>query len=373
MNGLTFVSHETPESLAALEGAWRELHGVCTYRSIYNSFDFIMTSVIAFSEPDIELFVLSATQADTVVAIFPFQISQHDFYAVRLKVVEYAAQWEIDKPYPLFREGFEELAWRELAGFLSANRQRWHRFNLIEIREGLAAIEALPRVFGLPRYWVRGRDDRRSPLVALGEPWEKRWEQHRKMRKRVRRMERSYGERLRFEVFDQPDTWWNCLETYVAIESRGWKAGRVGVGKDPRTLAFYQDLFARLAAGGHLSFGVLSVDEQPVAVEIAYILGGIVYFAHGTFDEHYAAYSPGMVSTAYFLRHFHGASFREGDYLAGFAAYMAPWADVVVPSHRLVIHRVSAAVLYFFAVKAVLKLLPSRRKKEPADIPRPKA
>ena len=367
MSGLTFVSHETPESLAALEAPWRELHGVCTYRSIYNSFDFVMASVTAFSEPDIKLFVLSATRADTVVAIFPFQISLHDFYGVRLKVLEYAAQWESDKPYPLFRGGFEDFAWRELVRFLSTNRRRWNRFNLIEIREGLAAIEELPRLFRLPRYWVRSREDNRSPLMKLGEPWHKRWETHRKMRKRVRRMERSFGDRLHFQIFDQPDTWQDCLQAYVELESRGWKAGRVGVGKDRQTLSFYNDLFARLAAGGHLSFGVLSVDGEPVALEIAYTFGAVVYFSHGTFDEKYATYSPGMVSTAYFLRHFHGADFDEGDYLAGFAAYVAPWADLIVPSHRLVIHRVSPAVLYSFAVKGLRKLLPARRSNESAD------
>jgi CelD/BcsL family acetyltransferase involved in cellulose biosynthesis len=361
MSELSIASYESPEAVATLEKAWRELHADCTYRSVFNGFDFFMASVTAFSEPNILLYVLVATGKDGVVAIFPFQLSRPKDAGRLFWQLEYAAQWEADKPYPLIRRGFEDAAWQALARFLISNRARWHRFHLVEIPEGLAAISELPRLFAPPFYWVRVRDGQSSPVVELDRPWSERWQAHPKMRKKVARMQNAFGERLRFQVYEGADDWQTSLCLYVELESKGWKSGRVGIGKDERTLGFYHDLFSRLAARGGLRVGLLFLDDEPVAAEVAYVEGKTVYFSHGTYDERYAKYSPGMVSTCLFLRYFHDGAFDEGDYLAGFAAYLTPWADRVLTSRKLTILRGSLPVLLAFPRRLVGRLLRPRR------------
>ena len=347
-----------------LERTWCQLHATSSYPSIYNTFDFFISSITNFWEHDVELFVLTATYNDVAIALFPFQLSLLTFYGTRLTRLEYAAQWESDKPYPVIQQGFEKLAWKELCRFLRTCYRRWDEVVLIEVRDGLAAAKQLPILCDSPLYWVRVKEDRRSPIVAFDQPWEARWSAHRKMRKKVTRMQKTFGERLQFEVADGSGNWLDYLEIYIQIESRGWKAGRIGVGKDTRTLKFYQDLFGRLAKRNQIRFGILSIDNQPVALEIAYLQGRSVYFVHGTFDEAFSQYSPGMVSTALFLRHFHDGQFDEGDYLAGYAGYVVPWADRVVSSRKVIVRRLSAPLIYTLAVKALRKLVPSRRKFE---------
>lgn len=365
MSEAVFTIHDSMEKVASLEGAWRELHQHCTYRSIYNGFDFFIASVKAFTTHEVSLFVLSESLDGEVIAIFPLQMSITTFAGLNLKQIDYAAQWEIDKPYPLIRCGRDAEAWDGLFRFLSSNRVTWHWFELMEIREGLSGVSELASRFRLPWYWVRKGEDRRSPVIVLSDSWEDRWNAHRKMRKKVCRIEKDFGDRLRFEVIDGHDRWAELLDMYVDIESRGWKAGRIGIGKSAQVLAFYRDLFERLARRGQMAFGVLSVDSRPIAIEIAYMDAGIVYFSHGTFDEDFGDYSPGMVSTALFLRHFHRAGYKEGDFLAGYAGYVVPWCDKIVGSDSLIVLRSSIPVLYVLAVKVLHKLIPPRLRKQP--------
>lgn len=365
MKDVVVTIHDSIEKVVSLEGAWRELHQHCTYRSLYNGFDFFIASVTAFATHEVGLLVLSVSLDGELIAIFPLQTSSTTFAGLKLKQIEYAAQWEIDKPYPLIRGGRDAEAWRALFRFLSSGRIKWHWFELVEVREGLSGIAELASHFGLPWYWVRKHADRRSPIIALTDSWEDRWNAHPKMRRKVNRIEKSFGDRLRFEVVDSPDRWLELLDVYVDIESRGWKAGRVGIGKSAQALTFYRDLFGRLIRRGQLAFGVLSVDSKPIAIEIAYLDSGTVYFSHGTYDEEFSGYSPGMVSTTLFLRHFHHAGYKEGDYLAGYAGYVVPWCDRIVGSDKLIVLRSSIPVFYVLAVKAVRKLIPAWLREQP--------
>jgi CelD/BcsL family acetyltransferase involved in cellulose biosynthesis len=233
----------------------------------------------------------------------------------------------------------------------------------MECRAGLPGPEILHAGLRGPRYWRRSRPDRKSPVLSLEVPWEERWKAHKKMRKKVARIRRDFGERLAFEVTGSPDRCGQLVQAYLDIESRGWKAGQVGLGRDPDATAFYRDLFERLARRDALRFGVLSVDDEPVSIEIAYLEGERVYFSHGTFDEDYASYSPGMVSTCLFLEHFHGSGYVEGDYLAGYAGYMVPWCDELVESTKVMVYRISPAVIYVFATKLLERLFVRRRRK----------
>lgn len=357
MGRLKFRSYESVQDIRTLESSWRRLHEDCTHPSIYNGFDFFISSTTAFTDPDIRLYVLVASEGSEVVAIFPFQLSHLRREGTRLELLGYAAQWEIDKPYPLIRDGYERIAWTELVHFLAANRRRWHRFDLMEVRKDLTAATLLPKLLSKRGYFVRVREDRETPLINLNRPWEERWRAHQKMRKKVSRMQNTFGNRLRFQVLEGLDTWESCLATYMELESKGWKAGRVGIGKNSQTTAFYREFFSRIAANGALRFGMLYVDSEVVAAEIAYIYKQTVYFAHGTYDERFSKYSPGMVSTSLFLRYFHESGFQDGDYLAGYTGYLIPWADRIVPSYKITGIRFSPFVFISLVTEYARKIL----------------
>lgn len=363
MTALAFTAHEDLEAVERLRDAWQDLHARSRYRSVYNSHDFVAACIAGFRDPDTRPFVLTARDGEGLVAVFPFQITLLEYHGARLHVIEYTAHWEMDKPYPVIARGSEAAAWEGLVHYLRHDAPRWHRLDLMECRDGLPGPDLLQAGLRRPWHLFRSRPDRKSPVLSLQTPWEERWQAHRKMRKKVARMRRDFGDRLRFEVTGDVDRCAALMDAYLAIESRGWKAGRVGIGRDPDATAFYRDLFARLARRGALRFGTLSVDAQPVSIEIAYLDGDRVYFSHGTFDEAYATYSPGMVSTCLFLEQFHGADYVEGDFLAGYAGYMVPWCDRLVDSSRVTVYRITPAVLWVFAAKAAERVLVRRRRK----------
>jgi CelD/BcsL family acetyltransferase involved in cellulose biosynthesis len=360
---LVFTAVEDIDTVERLGDEWRGLHARSRYRSVYNSHDFVAACIRGFRDTDIRTLVLTARKDGELVAVFPFQVNLLEYHGARLNVIEYTAPWEMDKPYPVIARGSEEDAWAGLVDYLRRDARRWHRLDLMECRAGLPGPDLLRAGLQRPWYWFRSRPDRKSPVLSLETPWEERWQAHRKMRKKVARMRRDFADRLRFDVTSDSDPCPDLLQAYIDIESRGWKAGRVGIGRDPGATAFYRDLFARLARRGALRFGVLSIDGAPVSIEIAYIDGDTVYFSHGTFDETYASYSPGMVSTCLFLEHFHGIGYVEGDYLAGYAGYMVPWCDRLVESARVSVYRLTPSVLYVFAAKALERLLIRRRGK----------
>jgi hypothetical protein len=360
---LSISTRESIEEVAELEEEWRQLHADCSYQSVFNGFDFFMASISVFPAADTKLYVLVATGVTGVAAIFPFQRSRIRNTWGRLWQLEYAAQWESDKLYPLIRRGFEEAAWLALAQYLSANRAYWDRLQLVEIPEGLAATSALQRAFRPPHYWVRVGDDNVSPIIGLDRPWSERWQGHRKMRKKVARMQNAFGDRMRFQVFDGKEDWRTCIGLYLELESKGWKAGRVGIGKDEYTSLFYWNFLSRLAVRNGLRIGILFIDDTPVAAEIAYVEGSKVYFSHGTYDESFSTYSPGMVSTCLFLQYFHDGTYVDGDFLAGYAGYMTPWADRMLGSRKLQILRISPRLLLLFPDKVKRKLLRRKRNK----------
>lgn len=356
MKELVFEVHDSVDAIARLADPWSALHARSAYRSLYNSHDFIVACVIRLKDTDARPYVLTARDVDGLVAIFPLQVARLEYHGAQLNVIEYMASWEIDKPYPVIARGAEEAAWSELVHFLKQEAGPWHRIDLWECRDDLPGVRLLCGGFRRPRYWPRLRPDRKSPLISLESAWDARWKAHKKMRKKVTRMQRAYGDALRFVVTGNADDWPALMQTYLDIESRGWKAGRVGIGRDPDITAFYRDLFGRLAARDALRFGVLYIGDRPVSIEIAYLEGDTVYFSHGTFDEEFATFSPGMVSTCLFLEHFHGTSHREGDFLAGFAGYMVPWCDRLMDSSQATVYRITPSVLYIFAIKVVERL-----------------
>ncbi len=360
MTGLVFVAYETLEAIQDLAPGWRELHARSVYPSLYNSPDFVIACVMHFRDEDMRPWVLAVKDAERLVAVFPFQVSSLEYYGAKLKVIQYNAPWESDKPYPVIAQGFEAVVWSEFGEYLRTSGESWHQLDLMEWREELPGKKALLSNFASPMYWSRMRPHRKSPVLSLRVPWEDRWNTHRKMRKKVSRMRRAFGDDLRFEVFDGREKRAELLDAYMSIESRGWKAGEIGIGRGDDATAFYRDLFGRLANRDSLRFGVLSVGDRPISIEIAYIEGKEVYFSHGTFDEEYAKYSPGMVSTCLFLEHFHRTEYDRGDFLAGYAAYIVPWVDKLVDSKQVSIYRITPTVLYVFLARALRRILRRR-------------
>jgi CelD/BcsL family acetyltransferase involved in cellulose biosynthesis len=107
------------------------------------------------------------------------------------------------------------------------------------------------------------------------------------------------------------------LSRFVAIERAGWKpAAAVGVSKDGRHAAFYQELLGRLAPRGCARVHVLVSAGADIAAGLVFAQRDVLYFRHSTYHPEFARFSPGIVLHAEVFRSAFESGHRELDLLS---------------------------------------------------------
>lgn len=349
---MTYTSQriETFDGLRELKPEWDRLHSECTYSSIYNGATYTIAAAEALIEPPAKICFITVrerTADGPLVAIFPFQNSQRKRFNWSYRTIEYAALSEADKPYPIIARDHEDGAWRSLAEYLTNDAGRWDILDLSEVKQGLAANVLVPKYFRPPKYVVRTRDGSRSPIVPLDEGWEAFAAKHRRMRKKIRDIERAIPA-LRFVVHDSKTEWQEFFERFKALEQRSWKAGKIGISKNARAESFYRELFDRLVIEEKIQFASFLDGDEMISGSIAYSHGETAYFCHVTYDEAYAKYSPGMVMTSLFLKHLQETPLQNADFLGGFAQYLNPWAKEILTTKGITVIKITPKIVFDF-------------------------
>ncbi|WP_372845223.1 GNAT family N-acetyltransferase [Pontiella sp.] len=325
--------------IAALEPEWEALLRDSVRPTLFSSFDYVQTSLRHLKGGG-EVFYLLFREAGSgkLLALFPLSLWNQRVHRVALRVVMHALPpptTEADKPCPIIHRDHEAECWARFADYFRNDFRAWDMMVLDE----LIATSHLPgnaeRLFPFPGYWTRSKPGPDSPIVKLDGEWEDFWNRHRKLRKKCGRLERRI-ENLSYRVTGDPADVEPCLKAYIETEQASWKEGEM-VARHHR---FYEELLPKLAAKGQLWFGMMHDAAKVVSVEVAYAYLDKVYFCHGTFLPEYGEHSPGMVNSCWFVRHFHGKGFSEGDYLAGFADYVNPWAHRLEQTRNVVVRRV---------------------------------
>ncbi len=350
---------QSHQAIFALKPEWEELHQRCSCPTIYNSFDFVFTSIKHFSVATDELFFicLRAQTDQSLVAIFPFSLSDYYWRMGKFRSILLAGREESDKAYPIIEKHLEAVVWPEVLRFLTEHKKRWQFLDFEEVRENSAAQQALEKQFK-SGYLVHSNADAVSPIIDLSQSWDEFWAEHRKMRKRVRKIESVFADEFKFEVVSEQHLLMQALEDYIELEKRSWKSkAKVGIGKSPTTIAFYREYFEILAENNQLEFAFLSKADELVSAEIAYTFGSTVYFSHGCYSSSFKSLSPGMVSTCLFLKHYFGKNYQDGDFLGGFAQYINPWASQLMPSSNLIVIRIGFKTVLFYLLDLLRRLL----------------
>ena len=348
----------TVEDIAAIEQQWEELHSNCSNPTVYNSFGFIFNSIAILQASKAELFFLCVyeqgvnekgdNKQDRLVCLFPMQSYHRSQYGIKLRVLDYAAPHEVDKPYPLIHSSLGKGGWQHLIDYLSKHYRRWDLLQLNELSIDETLIKEFSGMAETHGLSMEHISENEGPMINLNQSWQEFWDAHKKMRKKVRKVEKDFEGRVSFDVETQDFE--KALNLYIDLESRSWKyEQKIGISKHPDTIQFYREFFKYLAERNRLFVGFLKVDGEVISAEVAYTQGKQAYFSHGCYDDRFANYSPGMVSTAYFLQYFFEKDFEEGDYLSGYAGYLNDWADRIQKTMRVDIRQSSINTRLFFA------------------------
>lgn len=182
--------------------------------------------------------------------------------------------------------------------------------------------------------------------ISLSGSFENYWQaRSKKLRQNIRRSLRSIedaGVSYALHVRDEVTSVQQGLETYAAIESRGWK-GRAGTAIRPSTSQgrFYADALTRLTQAGAAAIYELHLDATVVASQIVLHNQHMLITLKTTYDEQYASFSPGYVLDYLLLkREFAAQRFSVVEYYTNATAELLRWGtgQRVISHHRLYRH-----------------------------------
>jgi hypothetical protein len=113
-----------------------------------------------------------------------------------------------------------------------------------------------------------------------------------------RRQKRRLAEQgeLVHHVARGPDEIRPAIETFLALEARGWKGRkRTAMADDRYRAAFAREAVHGLAERDMCRIHSLTLDGKPIASLIVFIEAGVAYTWKTAYDEEYAAFSPGVL------------------------------------------------------------------------------
>jgi CelD/BcsL family acetyltransferase involved in cellulose biosynthesis len=135
-------------------------------------------------------------------------------------------------------------------------------------------------------------------------------------RKGLARRRRRLAEqgRLAFESITDEAGLTRAVESYLALELRGWKGARgTALASRHPTAAFAHSLFGRCQDGGvGPRADILSLDGRPIAVSLALVCGGAAHLLKTAYDESLRALAPGLVLEDEIIRALHATAFADG-------------------------------------------------------------
>ncbi len=203
-----------------------------------------------------------------------------------------------------------------------------------------------------------------SPWLALPGTWEELMQNVsgslRSQIGRRRRMLEREGQ-LTFRVAGEPATLECDLDTFLKLESSGWK-GRDGtaIASQPSIERLYREFAAGAAEQGWLRLYLLELDGVAIAADYGCAFAGTGVFMKTGFDETYSQFSPGLVLRADVLRSSIEENLSAYDFLGQPDTYKTRWTSAQRPRLRVWAYRKEAIGGYVYR-KRVRPALKSAR------------
>jgi CelD/BcsL family acetyltransferase involved in cellulose biosynthesis len=162
-----------------------------------------------------------------------------------------------------------------------------------------------------------------------------------KRRKDLRRRRARLAEQGRVEMrsFVAGEGLRRAIEDFLILEQRGWKgARRTALASRAETAAFLRALFADGQGPVACRADVLSLDERPIAISLAFVCGGTAYLFKIAYDESLRRYAPGVLLEDEIVRLCRETGFAErlnsastpGSLLAALYPHREPIGDLLL-------------------------------------------
>lgn len=301
------------EDFIGLEGAWNAL--ALPARSPFLTHEWLRSWWSAYPDPAPMALTLRGAGGSLQAAAC---LKRTPGREVRAAANVYSEHWDVVAT----DEGAREALWREIAALGTA------RITLSGVPATSPSVAIAAEALRSARYKVAVVREQLSPYLALPDTSDELLASvSRNLRSQVRRYRKRLerGGRVVFRTAMQ-DSMERDLDRFFALEASGWKgAAGTAIRNDPRALMLYTEFARSCARRGWLRVYVLELDGVPIAADFTCVLGDCAFLLKTSFDETYAALSPGVVLRAEALR----AAIEEGlrfyDFLGGPDRYKLQW------------------------------------------------
>ena len=293
---------------------------------------------------DDEVLVLAAFDGEALVGYLPLRRRRARAFGLPYRRLEVLVWHDTDRPHVVARHEDEARCARAFYGHLLERERGWSLMELA-MQDGDSFLNSLPALSA--RFYARRFDNMPNttvPLRGFDSPaayFASLAPSHRKNVARLGRRLLEAGD-VAFVSCDDPSARAELLELYLDLERRSWKeAAHVGIGRDPRRVAFFRALCER-GQPLQIGFDFVLLDDLPIAGLVRGAFAGGLYGLEMAFDDDCVDLAPGhMLSTLAIARGIDGAS-HSFNFNGNYAIYKAKMGGVVTPTSAIQIYRVGS-------------------------------
>lgn len=296
-----------------------------------------------FGATERELLFLTVFEGDRLIGYLPLR--KHGMRSlgwlpwVRIGVL---ISHDTDRPHVIARPHDEARCAQALYRHLLDHERGW---SLVELgfQDAPSALLDVPPVNPL-RYWARRFDS--MPISTMAVAWGSVPEylaalttSQRKNLTRALRRTLGAG-RIEAVSSSDPSAVKLLLELYLSIERRSWKqAARVGIGRDPRRVAFFKAL-TQPRQPMQLAVHLLMLDDLPVSGAVTGAFDGVLHGLEVCFDQDYEDLSCGHVGTLLSIRYAIATGIHEFNMNGNYAYNKALFGGVATSTSAVQLYRV---------------------------------
>ncbi|OXS61624.1 hypothetical protein B1A99_03130 [Cohnella sp. CIP 111063] len=321
------------ESFMSLENDWEALVRHIEHAEIFDFWDWNRIYVKHFLEED-RLFVVALYDGGQCIAIAPMRIYRKRFK--KFPLMQVRVMQPIDCGYKdycrfyLHKDyDYSELIDR-LIDVIVEHRMEWDYIELVNFNSRNETTLLVQKAFQARLDTMVERYEA-TPFVDY-----RRLSKETVNKQRLSAIDRKERKLLREnrvniqvgQPFDQKK--W---ETMVNIHKLKW--GETSVFRDPRSIAFWNELLVALDKRNQLEFSFLEVEGQLAAAHMGFQTDKKIYYYTPAFDQAYADKGVGLVLLKRMMSHYREQSKEEFDFLRGSESYKFYWADQSGMNHNI--------------------------------------
>lgn len=283
---------------APAQQAWDALAGrLSTANPFFESW-YLLAGLARF-DPAGRICIASLHAADGIEALVPLQRARR----YGRHPVPHLAIWLHANAFlgaPLVAAGAEEAFWEALFEWADRNAGAALFLHCAALPLDTALADALQAVAARQgrRAALVHREERALLASPLGPAAYLEQAVPGKKRKEYRRQQARLAEQGTLTFARQEDAagigpW---IESFLALEARGWKGGAgSALASAPETAGLFREAIAEAAARGRIERLSLSLDGEPIAMLVNMLAPPGAFSFKTAFDERFSRYSPGVL------------------------------------------------------------------------------